>query len=65
VGIQLNQEDNMANDDNTIERGGPGDRGVLEKGRPDGLGAPSNDQPNRPSPQIVNIPTNFPRRKKP
>jgi hypothetical protein len=52
------------NDDRpTIERGSQGDRGVLEKNRPDGLGSPSNDQPVRPSPEKVTIPTDFPRRK--
>ena len=54
----------MANDDNTIERGGPGDRGVLEKGRPDDVGKCSDDQPILPSRQPVNIPSDFPRRKK-
>ena len=32
--------------------------------RPDGLGSPSSDQPNLPSRQLVNIPTNFPRKRK-
>jgi hypothetical protein len=39
----------MANNNNddqpTIERGTYGDRGVLERGRPDGLGSPSDDEP--------------------
>jgi hypothetical protein len=47
-----------ANDDSTIERGSYGDRGVLEKGRPDGVGKPSNDQPNFPNPQPVKVPGN-------
>jgi hypothetical protein len=55
----------MANDssksDSTIEQGGSG---ILEKGRPDGVGKCSDDQPILPSRQAVNIPTNFPRRKK-
>ena len=56
----------MANDDNdsdkpTIEQGGTG---ILERGRPDGLGSPSNDQPVLPSREKVTVPSGFPRRRK-
>jgi hypothetical protein len=54
----------MANNDDTIERGSYGDRGVLEANRPDGYGSPSNDQPVRPSQEKVTIPTDFPKRRK-
>jgi len=56
----------MANNDDrpTIERGGYGDRGNLEQGRPDGLGSPSNDQPNRPNPQPVKVPGSVTRPRK-
>jgi hypothetical protein len=53
------------NDDNkpTIERGSYGDRGVLENGRPDGLGSPSKDQTST-SDQLIKVPTSFTRKKK-
>jgi len=40
----------------TIERGSFGDRGVLESGRPDGLGEVGGDQPVLPNPQAVKVP---------
>jgi hypothetical protein len=49
------------NDSSTIEQGGGN---ILERGRPDGVGKPSNDQPNMPNPQPVKIPGNVTRRKK-
>ena len=48
----------------TIERGSYGDRGVLEQGRPDGVGYPSSDQEVLPSRQPVKIGDIPPRRKK-
>ena len=39
----------------TIERGSFGDRGVLESGRPDGLGEVGGDQPVLPNPQAVKV----------
>jgi hypothetical protein len=48
---------NNSNDDKpTIERGAYGDRGVLERCRPDGVGVPSDDQPVLPGRQPVPTP---------
>jgi hypothetical protein len=47
----------------TIERGSYGDRGVLESGRPDGVGSPSDDQPILPSRQAVRTPDDITKRK--
>jgi hypothetical protein len=48
----------MTNDtEPTIER--TSRDGVLERGRPDGLGQPSDDQPNLPSRQPIRTPPNF------
>jgi hypothetical protein len=54
----------MQDDRTTIERGSYGDRGVLERNRPDGLGKSSDDQPNLPNPQPVNVPGNITRPRK-
>jgi hypothetical protein len=54
---------NNSNDDKaTIERGTYGDRGVLERGRPDGLGSPSDDQPILPSRQPIRTPPDVKRK---
>ncbi len=56
----------MTNNDDkpTMEGGSYGDRRVLEQGRPDGYGKPSDDQPNLPSPQPVKVPGNVTRPRK-
>ena len=46
----------------TIERGSFEDRAPLEKGRPDGLGEVSPDQPVLPSKEKVQIPRDWPRK---
>ena len=48
----------------TIERGSFGDRGVLESGRPDGLGEVGGDQPVLPNPQAVKVPGDVTPRKR-
>jgi len=48
----------------TLERGSYEDRGVLERGRPDGYGYPSENPPALPSKEKAQIPQDWPRTRK-